>query len=222
MDKKPSIFCAIPAFEQKVNHKLIEVIIHWLQKLKCGIQIHFIAGYRPLVSARNTAVTDFLKTDCTHLLFIDDDIVPPSHALEELLEADKDVVCPVCLMVKDIKGMLFPMPAIFKKNGTGNYKPYYGEGIEEVDTITGGCFLIKRHVLEDTGYRFKFEYNDDGIRTKSADVVFSETMKKHGYKLYAHYDIVCHHVRTVDLCGIHKAINGVAKRAKEVFSGTDN
>jgi hypothetical protein len=43
--------------------------------------------------ARNNSLANFLKTDFTHIIFIDSDIEFPAEAVIELLECDKDVTC---------------------------------------------------------------------------------------------------------------------------------
>ena len=43
--------------------------------------------------ARNSLAHAFLKTDCTHLLFIDADIRFHAHEVMALFDADKDVIC---------------------------------------------------------------------------------------------------------------------------------
>ena len=46
-----------------------------------------------ITRARNALTANFLKTDCTHLLFIDADIRFNANDVIHLLKADKDVIC---------------------------------------------------------------------------------------------------------------------------------
>lgn len=46
-----------------------------------------------ITRARNAMASNFLKTDCTHLLFIDADIAFRAQDVVHLLQADKDVIC---------------------------------------------------------------------------------------------------------------------------------
>ena len=46
-----------------------------------------------ITRARNGLVANFLKTDCTHLLFIDADIRFNAHEVIQLLKSEKDVIC---------------------------------------------------------------------------------------------------------------------------------
>jgi len=46
-----------------------------------------------ITRARNGLVANFLKTDCTHLLFIDADIRFNAHEVVQLLKSEKDVIC---------------------------------------------------------------------------------------------------------------------------------
>jgi len=46
-----------------------------------------------ITRARNALASNFMKTDCTHLLFIDADIRFNAHEVVDLIKADKDVIC---------------------------------------------------------------------------------------------------------------------------------
>ncbi len=212
--KKDKVFIGIPAFEAQVHTDLVGVIFMWAHKFK--IDLLFCNGATPLHAARNVIVEAFLKTNCSHLFFIDDDVIPPEPTLGKLLEADKDIIMPATLMIKPIgPDAMLPCPQSMKKvEGTEAYKPFYGEGVAEVDTIGGAAFLVKREVFESEPYKFHFTYYDNGARKKGADVCFSEDMKKRGYKLYADFDLACRHVRQVDLLKVHNALNLISEREK--------
>jgi hypothetical protein len=42
--------------------------------------------------SRNMLVEDFLKTDCTHMLFVDWDAIFPADSIQRLLKAGKDII----------------------------------------------------------------------------------------------------------------------------------
>ena len=52
----------------------------------------FVHGQSPAKS-RNLIIEQALENNCTHILFIDDDSAFKPHALTQLLEHDKDIVC---------------------------------------------------------------------------------------------------------------------------------
>jgi len=91
---KPRLFFAVPCYRQ--------VDVFWMTCVmqmhgalsRAGVPMHLglKVGDSLVVRARNRLVADFLKTECTHLLFIDtDQTFGPTLALE-LLETGHDLV----------------------------------------------------------------------------------------------------------------------------------
>lgn len=99
---------------------------------------------------RNHLLSKLLKTKerWTHVLFIDDDIVPPADALVRMLSHGKDIVGALCT-----KRMFPPMPTAkeFDKDN-GAIRPMLelkgDEGLIEVGAIGTGMILLSRHSLE--------------------------------------------------------------------------
>jgi hypothetical protein len=55
--------------------------------------ISFVFNESLIQRARNNLAHAFLKTDCTHLLFIDSDLRFDGAGVYKMIEADKDVIC---------------------------------------------------------------------------------------------------------------------------------
>ena len=136
----------------------------------------------------------------------DNDIVPPENCITELLKADKDVIAPLCFTIKhDDDNIPFTIPVAMRYDENRQYRPYYGRGIEEVDAMTGGCFLVKREVFEKLERPFAFTYHKNGIVEYSEDFYFSQQVKeKLGLKLWTHFGLHCKHIREVDCSGINR------------------
>ena len=114
--------------------------------------------------ARNSMAKAFLKTDCTHMLFIDADIrFDPGHILT-MVDADKDVIAGI-YPKKEInwwsveQAMKRGVSHDRLKNFTGSFVVNLlngnttvtvpqNEPLEVLNAGTG-CMLIKRHVFED-------------------------------------------------------------------------
>lgn len=100
-------------------------------------------------SSRNHIVKEFLKTDCTHLLFIDDDMVFDQDAVMKLLAHDVDI----CTGIAYQRGEPYAPCAFILNPDTKCFHPTeVGEkkGMAQVDAVGGYFPLIKRHVLENT------------------------------------------------------------------------
>lgn len=197
---KPAVFISIPCFDGTIHNELAIRLIQWSHDPDINIKIRFYPGLAPLDNARNRAVKDFLEDYDDYFLHIDDDIVPPSNALRELLAADKDVIAPLCFTMKqDDKGIWFPMVVAHRYDENKQYRPYYGKGVEETDIVTGGCHLVKRHVFEKLERPYYFTYHKNGLVEYSEDFVFSQQCQKLGIKLFTNYDMPCKHIRYVDI-----------------------
>lgn len=202
----PRVYIAIPCFDGKINYELALRLIQWSHDREITIKIKAYPYLAPLDNARNWAVKDFLEDYWEYLFFIDNDIVPPVQTLRELLAANKDVIAPLCFNIKpDDKGLMFPYPVAHRYDKNGQYRPYFGKGIEMTDVVTGGAFLIKREVLEHKELQrpFFFTYHKNGLVEYSEDFVFSQQCQRAGFKLWTHYGLHCKHIKTIDIKDIN-------------------
>jgi hypothetical protein len=145
--------------------------------------------------ARNVLVENFLKSDCTHLLFLDSDMVLPQNLADVLLKHDKDMVSALYVLRKAFR-------ACYRfKQEDGHYKA--PEKIEpnkliEIDAVGLGACLIKREVVEKVSKDnegkplFKMEYR---TRTEilGEDAFFCELVKKAGFKIFVDTSVLAGH-----------------------------
>jgi len=144
--------------------------------------------------ARNVLVEKFLKSNCTHLLFLDSDMVFPPEIVDLLLKHDKDFISALYVLRKAHR------PCYRFKDGD-NYKA--PEKIEpnkllEVDAVGLGTCLLKRSVLEKTSSDndgkplFKIDYKS---RTEifGEDVYFCKLAKKSGFKVFVDTSVLVGH-----------------------------
>lgn len=90
------LFVATPAYGCLLSTSYLTSII--MLRLECArkgvpCMVDFIGNESLIPRARNLLVEQFLKTDATHLVFIDADISFLPEAIFSMLEADKDVIC---------------------------------------------------------------------------------------------------------------------------------
>lgn len=175
--------------------------INWLLPLtRSGIPFHIgFHDKKPASHNRNLAVKEFLKTDYTHFLSVDHDVIPYKSPFD-LLEEDKDVIGLPALVFqkgqfnwvvynKDIKNQPFYNPVDISKE----------KGLIEVDIVGSGCILIKREVLEKVKAPFMREWNKEGTTEFGLDFMFCKKAKKEGFKIYCATEYRCEHFKEVGL-----------------------
>lgn len=114
---------------------------------------------------RREMIEQALKTDCTHVLFVDTDVIPPVNTVERLLQHDLPLVSGYYC---DTSGA-----PVNRLEG----KAYLGKGVEAVDVFSMGLSLIRRDVLE------KIEYPEPDQKYKfDADVEFCRLAKAAGFQ----------------------------------------
>jgi len=146
-----------------------------LQKAQIEAQYSFMFNESLITRARNALTNAFLKSDCTHLMFIDSDIKFRSGDIMGMLEADKDLICGI-YPKKEInwdsvkKAMDAGVTNDKLKNYTGsfvvNLVDYQGEVTvpinQPVEIFNGGTgfMMIKREVFEQLADKVPSYFND--------------------------------------------------------------
>jgi hypothetical protein len=105
--------------------------------------VRFIHGNCYVHLCRNLLTHEFMKSDCSHLFFWDDDVAAPKGALRRLLAYDRDIM--VAPYPKKVAPGLPPTK-------TWPYSLADGVpdalGLLECDMVATGFLLIKRKVIE--------------------------------------------------------------------------
>lgn len=142
--KQKRAYFAMPSYDGQMMGKTFETMTLFLAQgtplLSQCPYIDQLPGESSINRARNRLAKKFLNTDCTHLLFIDKDIIfDPSH-LFRILEHDKPIVGGLyCGKEKGAKWVI----------NTIDENPVIGEdGLAEVKCIGTGFMLIAREVFE--------------------------------------------------------------------------
>jgi hypothetical protein len=156
--------------------------------------------------ARNIIHNIFLeKSKVPYLLMLDSDCLPPPDLIERLLADDKPVVGgwyrkKEKFPVKDLDGSvkIYQRPVVYdfsrydaeKKRYFYNQRLEPGQGLERVDAMGAGCWLIKREVIEAIGPS-PFSLSESG-----EDMCFCRAVYKAGYSVWCDWDISVGH------CGV--------------------
>lgn len=196
------VYISIPTKSGQVYFELMMRLLTWSHQ-SISVVVNFEPFMAPIDHCRNTIVRKFLDTDCTHLMMIDDDIVPPTDALERLLFHDKDIIGAVC-------------PVIGPNNDNKlevTYNAYIADDddqliqhtwpnssdLEEVAMVGTGCIMIKRYVLERIPAPFTTEYDDSGIKMTGEDVAFCKKASDEDIEVYADFKLKCKHIKSCNL-----------------------
>lgn len=162
------IFVATPMYGGLANQRYIESIMTLMNHCrveKINISFAFMGNESLITRARNALVHEFLKTDCSHLLFIDADIGFRSGDIIKMIRSDVDIIAGV-YPKKDINWLAVAEAA---KSGVPpmELKGYAGDFVINVDHVPEGglrvptdqpfpvtnagtgMMLIKRTVFED-------------------------------------------------------------------------
>jgi GT2 family glycosyltransferase len=150
---------------------------------------------------RNEIIKEFLKGDCTHILFIDDDQVFEQDAVFKLLEHDVDI----CTGITWMRGEPHAPCIFLADHEKKQIHPIEAEGgLIEIDACGGYFLLIKREVLEtlefpwfkygDTSMNYNMEGDRQGV---GEDVAFGLKARLAGFEMYCDSDLEITHLGQV-------------------------
>lgn len=167
---------------------------------------HDCPTHSPYVQNLHKCMWDFLNGGDDYWLSMDDDNPPINNPID-LIEYDCDVIgLPTPVWHSAVPG---DRPWYYnaldaKDDGFVPHEPC--EGLQEVDAIGSGCFIVSRRVmlaLKDK-QPFMRTWNEDGLVEVGGDYSFCRKVKEAGFKIWAHYDYTCDHFNELSL---REAIN---------------
>lgn len=142
-----------------------------------GIQMYysFMMNESLITRARNSMAHDFLKSDATHLMFIDADIAFNPNDIPRMVDADKDIICGIypkkeINWVQVSEAVKNGVPPDHLQYHTGAFVLNLAHGEtsktgsinEPIEIANGGTgfMLIKRKVFEDLADKVPSYTND--------------------------------------------------------------
>ena len=168
-EKKPKIFIATPMYGGMCAGFYTQSIIQLITTCQANgvdAEFSFMFNESLITRARNSLTHTFLKTDCSHLMFIDSDIKFRAEDVIHMIRAEKDILCGI-YPKKEINwhsvkaAMDRGVPFDQLKSHTGsfvvNLVNYAGEVTVPVNVpveiFNGGTgfMLIKREVFDKLG-----------------------------------------------------------------------
>ena len=171
---------------------------------------------KPFENNLHHIIKDFLEEDFDYWLSMDADNPPMNNPLD-LVEYDLDIVglpIPIWHYKGDKKG---ERPVYWNAYDYDESADAYKEhqkrdGLQKVDAIGTGCFLIARRVFEPPEMQngvFTRRLYDDGRVHKGNDMSFCERARENGFNIYAHFDYPCNHFSELELNEVVKAFRGL-------------
>lgn len=156
-----------------------------LQSASVGIEFEFSnVKTSNVAQSREQIAMTAMQSDCSHLFWLDSDMVFPDWTLERLLSCDVDIVAGNYAM----RGFLQPTPtAVVDVQSDGRCRRAYaaqGDELVEVEGIGLGVMLMKRTVLERMKQPwFPIEWNAAGKFHDGEDLGFCAKARKAGFKV---------------------------------------
>lgn len=140
-----------------------------------------------LVANRHTATKNALKAGCTHLLYIDTDMLFPRNLIHKLIIDDKDIVAANCTTRVE------PIMPIAHKPGKVKVFSKGKTGLEEVELVGMAVMMVRRDVFKHISPPlFMMEWIPEMQNYCGEDAYFAAKVQEVGYKIYIDHDISQH------------------------------
>ena len=176
------VYILCPHFSEQIYTRGILSIMQQMQFADKLIMPE--SASKSLAEIRNELVSEGLKTDATHFLFLDSDELFPMDMTPRLLAHDKDIIGAWTVIRQDIK------PNVYKMVGQYKHEPYEGKGLEKIDRLGFGSVLIKRSVFEKLKYPW-FSFDE---HHHTEDLYFCDIARENGYDIWVDFDLRCKHI----------------------------
>lgn len=207
---KTRVYVTVPNGDGTL-HKLVHVAVcRMLSDTRYAVR-HDCPTHTPYINNLHHCMHDFLDNGDDYWLSIDNDNPPLRNPLD-LVEYDCDVVgFPTPVWHNSVRGdRPWYFNAVDRKQD--GYKPHEPcEGLQEVDAIGSGCFLVARRVMQTlkSSQPFMREWDAGGLAVKSGDFAFCEKAKAAGFSIWAHYDYPCEHFNELPLLEVIRAFDAM-------------
>ncbi len=151
--KTPCIAVCVPSYDSPKFRHVVAA-----SQLDLPRPVHLFRTHAlDIVTARNELTRQALSVpEVTHVLFMDDDMVPPPQAVRSLLKHDVFIVGGLCHTRRGpsyhpILGKLYPAALGLEAGAMGFWYDHPRGELLEVDATGGAFLLIKRDVFEAVG-----------------------------------------------------------------------
>jgi hypothetical protein len=177
-----------------IEFRVFESFIRLLNR-KTDIQYEFSMIQNSIVhDAREFIADQFIKSDCSHLMFIDSDMTFHPQSVEYLLRHGKDFVT-----AKAFKRVYPYQPCFYTKLEVDpeiklESPIQYGDGLLPIEGAGMACVLISRKAFEAIAKPYFFPLANVG-----EDLTFCYKLKQAGIKMYCDTTIQFGHLAQVEI-----------------------
>lgn len=189
-----------------IHKHCVFAIVRLLQDKRHDVKL-MLPSHKPFENNLHLILNDFMDGDYDFWLSFDSDNPPIRNPLD-LIDLNKDIIgIPTPVWHYDRNDKPKDRPIYLNGYKYVPEKDAYTEwpdkdGLQKVDAIGTGCFLIARRVFENPEMRkapFQRTFNEDGTVNKGNDIAFSERARANGFNIFMHYDYMCMHFVEVEL-----------------------
>jgi len=202
------LFIGIPAYDGKLNIKTAFALAQLMPKaMSFGVSVTLsdLSNCSIITMARNALVHEFLKTDCTELLFIDADVVVNADDILRLMAQSGNMDVTAGAYPRRAKDAKFFADVYHDENGNLEFEG----SLMRLKRAPTGFMLIQRHVIEQLVEDHpEWTYEKSPTEKMSAvfdfaivdgtyvgeDYLFCDRVLEAGFKVYIDVDISLPHV----------------------------
>lgn len=198
-----------------ISRYVVERLLRLQQDRRYRLTI-MLPSNKPFENNLHHIVKDFLAGEWNYWLSMDADN-PPSNNPLDLVELDKDIIglpTPIWHYTRNGERPIYFNAYRKAQNGDG-YNEYQPQrGLQQVDAIGTGCFLVARRVFKHPAMQrgaFTRKLNGDGTVDKGNDISFCERATEAGFEIWAHFDYPCDHLCETSLLECIRAYNSLGE-----------
>ena len=166
---------------------------------KKGHRWAVMASHSP-ATGRNGLARVFLISDCSHVFFLDSDVIPPDDCIDKLLSHNKEVISAVCPTFSIGENTNYRADMIRWDVVDDNGVQLRGlpEHTFQAKAVGGAALLVARDVFEKIEYPY-FYFHDVAGGFLSEDFVFCAKLRTAGIPIFVDGSVRCQHYKLVNL-----------------------
>lgn len=138
-----------------------------------------------LPEGRNSLVKQALDTNCTHILWLDDDMLLPQECIYQLFKHDLDIVGANCAT------KVIPSLPTARNGADRVFTMANSSGLEQVNRLGTGVLMVKTDVYRAIDFPYFACPPDEtyGGAPMGEDIYFIKKAQAKGYKVFIDHDI---------------------------------